>query len=101
MDLYRQGIPILAEWIGDRGYEVVHANTLRTFWAVEAARVAGVPSVWSVHESERWQTIFDDLPTDLAASALACLSYPYRVVFSAQSSAPRLGRPEHDPGTSS
>ena len=86
MDLYRQGIPILAEWIADRGYEVVHANTLRTFWAVEAARVAGVPSVWSVHESEPWQTIFDDLPTDLAAAALACLSYPYRVVFSAQSS---------------
>jgi GT2 family glycosyltransferase/glycosyltransferase involved in cell wall biosynthesis len=86
MELYRQGIPLLAEWIGERGYEVVHANTLRTFWAVEAARVAGVPSVWSVHESEPWQTSFDDLPTDLAASALACLAYPYRVVFSARSS---------------
>ena len=54
-----------------------------SFWAIEAARLAGIPSVWSVHESEPWQTYFDDLPPDVAASALSCLSYPYRVVFSA------------------
>ena len=52
----------LAGWIAERGYEVVHANTLRTFWAIEAARIAGIPSVWSVHESERWQTYFNDQP---------------------------------------
>ena len=73
----------------------MHANTLRTFWAVEAAHRAGVPSVWSVHESEPWQTNFDHLPTDLAAAALSCLAYPYRVVFSAAGLHPRLERPQH------
>jgi GT2 family glycosyltransferase len=86
LELYREGTALLADWIRERGFEVVHANTLRTFWAVESARLAGIPSVWSVHESEPWQTSFDDLPSDLAASALACLAYPYRVVFSARSS---------------
>src|SRR5205085_9913750 len=44
---YRDAIPRLAELIKARPYEVVHANTLQTFWAVDAARVAGTPSVWS------------------------------------------------------
>jgi GT2 family glycosyltransferase/glycosyltransferase involved in cell wall biosynthesis len=82
---FRDGTTRLADWIGRGGYEVVHANTLRTYWAIEAARVAGIPSVWSVHESERWQSYFDHLSPSVAASALACLGYPYRVVFSARS----------------
>jgi GT2 family glycosyltransferase/glycosyltransferase involved in cell wall biosynthesis len=86
LGLHRRSTARLAGWIAERGFEVVHANTLRTFWAIEAARLAGIPSVWSVHESEPWQTSFDDLPRDVAASALACLAYPYRVVFSARSS---------------
>jgi GT2 family glycosyltransferase/glycosyltransferase involved in cell wall biosynthesis len=86
LELYRGSTARLAGWIAGRGYEVVHANTLRTFWAIEAARIAGIPSVWSVHESERWQSYFDDQPPEVAASALACLAYPYRVVFSAVSS---------------
>ena len=85
--LYRDSIARLANLIRDGRYEVVHANTLQTFWAIEAARLAGVPSVWSVHESEPWTTYFDDFPQQNAASALACLAYPYRVIFSAQSSA--------------
>ena len=58
--------------VRDGRYEVVHANTLQVFWAIEAARLAGVPSVWSVHESEPWTTYFDDFPQQNAASALAC-----------------------------
>jgi glycosyltransferase involved in cell wall biosynthesis len=77
----------LAEFIEDGTYEVVHANTLQSFWAIEAARLAKVPSVWSVHESEPWQTYFDGLPTENAVAALSCLRYPYRVLFTAQSSA--------------
>jgi O-antigen biosynthesis protein len=83
---YGDGTSLLADWLCRQGFEVVHANSLRTFWAIEAARLAGVPSVWSVDECEPWQATFDDLPTDVAASALGCLAYPYRVVFSSRSS---------------
>ena len=86
-DLYQDATARLARQIGEGGYEVVHANTLQTFWAVEAARRAGVPSVWSVHESEPWRECYKELPREVARSALACLSYPYRVVFTARSSA--------------
>ena len=84
--LFRELTARLAGRIAEGGFEVVHANTLRTFWAIEAARLAGIASVWSVHESDRWQESFNDLPADVAASALACVSYPYRVIFSAKAS---------------
>ncbi len=86
-DLYQDETARLARLIVERGYEVVHANTLQTFWAVEAARRAGVPSVWSVHESEPWRECYKELPREVTRSALECLAYPYRVVFTARSSA--------------
>ena len=85
--LYREATARLAGQILDGGYELVHANTLQTFWAVEAARRAGLPSVWSVHESEPWQICYQDMAKEIVPLALACLSYPYRVVFTARSSA--------------
>ena len=76
-----------ADWIAREGFEVVHANTLHGFWAVDAARTAGVGSVWSVHESEAWHGYFDQFPTEVAREALAAMSHPYRMVFSARSTA--------------
>ena len=87
---YEEGTRYLSGLIRQGRYEVVHANTLESFWGIDAAHVAGTPSVWSIHESETWQTYFDDLPREIAATALACLSHPYRVVFSAKSSADRF-----------
>ena len=86
-EFYQKSIPGLANRLADGGYEVIFANTLQTFWAVDAARIAAIPSIWSVHESEPWQTYFDDMPSEIGAAALACLAYPYRVVFTARSSA--------------
>ncbi|WP_156512934.1 glycosyltransferase [Planctomyces sp. SH-PL62] len=73
--------------IVEQGCQVLHANTLQGFWAVDAAREAGVPSIWSIHESEPWQTYFDQFPTEIARIALDCMPSPYRVVFTARSSA--------------
>jgi GT2 family glycosyltransferase/glycosyltransferase involved in cell wall biosynthesis len=95
-EVYRGLIERLAETIRRGGFEVVHANTLQAFWAVDAARLAGIPSIWSIHESEPWQSYYDGLPPDNAASALACMTYPYRVVFTAKSTAEVWG----DLGTS-
>jgi O-antigen biosynthesis protein len=97
----RAGIPIEIE-PGDAGYEalvsrlarrmsygafdVLHANTVLTFWAVDAARRAGIPSVWSIHESDPWETYFDHLPEEIGRSALSCMAYPYRVVFCSRAS---------------
>jgi glycosyltransferase involved in cell wall biosynthesis len=71
----------------DQRCEVLHANTLQGFWAVDAARRAGVPSIWSIHESESWQTYFDQFPAEIGRVALGCMADPYRVVFTSRSSA--------------
>lgn len=87
-EAYREIRQRVADWIAQEGFEVVHANTMHAFWAVDSARVAGVPSVWSIHESEPWQTYFDKLaPREVAREGLSALAYPYRVVFSARSTA--------------
>ncbi|WP_165073530.1 glycosyltransferase [Paludisphaera rhizosphaerae] len=82
-DSRRRTIDLLAR----EGCRVVHANTLHGFWAVDAAREAGLPSIWSIHESEAWQTYFDQFPREIATTALGCMESPYRVVFTAKSSA--------------
>ncbi|WHZ24850.1 MAG: Glycosyl transferase, group 2 family [Nitrospira sp.] len=63
------------------GAELVYANTLQSFYAVAAARKAGLPSVWNPRESEPWQTYFDYLPDGVIQKAYDCFAWPYRVVF--------------------
>jgi glycosyltransferase involved in cell wall biosynthesis len=59
----------------------VHANTLQTFWAVDAASAAGLPGIWNVRESEPWQTYFDWLPSAFRHCAYECFERAWRVVF--------------------
>ncbi len=83
---YEALVSRLARRLNRGAFEVLHANTLLTCWAVDAARRAGIPSVWSVHESEHWETYFDHLPEEIGRSALSCMAYPYRVVFCSRAS---------------
>lgn len=61
--------------------EVVVANTLQTFWAILAARHAGVPSIWCQHESEAWEEYYNFLPADVRPEAYRCFTYAYRVLY--------------------
>ena len=61
--------------------DVVYGNTLQTFYAIDAAHRQGIPCLWNPRESEPWQTYFNFLPAPLAARALRCFEYPYRVIF--------------------
>ncbi len=67
----------ILEWKAD----VVYGNTLKSFYAIDAAREAGLPSIWNPRESEPWQTYFNDFSPAVAERALKCFAYPYRVVF--------------------
>ncbi|MGH8042123.1 MAG: glycosyltransferase [Rudaea sp.] len=68
-------------FIESTGAEVVYGNTLQTFYAIDAAHRLGLPTLWNPRESEPWQTYFNFLPPPLAARALHCFEYPYRIVF--------------------
>jgi GT2 family glycosyltransferase len=73
-----------AELLHQEGIEVVHGNTLMSYFAIAAAQRAGLPSLWSVQESERRQTCFEFLPRPLRRRAYECFRFPYRVVFVAE-----------------
>jgi O-antigen biosynthesis protein len=80
-EAYDQAIESFAKRVVDLNVELVYGNTLQTFYAIDSAKRAGLPSVWNPRESEPWQTYFDYLGSTIAARALQCFNYPYKIVF--------------------
>jgi len=78
---YEEAIARFAGWMDALDVDVVYGNTRQTFYAIDAAKRRGCPSIWNPRESEPWQTYFDYLGPKLAPRALACFGYPYKVVF--------------------
>ncbi|MGL5081241.1 MAG: glycosyltransferase [Microcoleaceae cyanobacterium] len=62
-------------------YDSVYANTLENFFIIDCAKRCQIPSVWNVHESEVWQRYFDGFGSEIAARALECFQFPYRIIF--------------------
>jgi len=87
---YDRAIDDFSDWIKERGFELVDANTLPSFYAIEAAQRCGLPSVWNVRESEPWQTYFNYLSAPLIPRALSCFRYPYRIIFAAHATRRRF-----------
>jgi O-antigen biosynthesis protein len=85
-EAYEQAIHRFAERIRAWNVELVYGNTRQTFYAIDAARHIGLPSIWNPRESEPWQTYFDYLGAELSAIALGCYAYPYKVIFVADAS---------------
>jgi glycosyltransferase involved in cell wall biosynthesis len=78
---HERGLVALGKLFHRHQADVVLANTLETFTAIDAAHSVGIPSVWVIHESEGWQDYFRYLPPEVERRALACFGHPYRVVF--------------------
>jgi O-antigen biosynthesis protein len=78
---YDEAMRAFSRYIRENGVELVYGNTLLTFYGIDAAREAQLPSIWNPRESEPWQTYFDHFVPEIAARALACFRYPYKVVF--------------------
>ncbi len=90
IDAYDHAIDKFANWGRERKFEMVYGNTLQTFYAIDAARRCGLPSLWNVRESEPWQTYFNYLPSPIKARALSCFSFPYRIIFVAHATRSRF-----------
>lgn len=78
---YEEAVKVFSSKCLSWGAELIYANTLQSFYAVAAAQIAGIPSVWNPRESEPWQTYFDYLPDGVIQKAYDCFASPYRVVF--------------------
>jgi glycosyltransferase involved in cell wall biosynthesis len=71
---------IAARLLAER-VDVVIANTVLCWWAVEAADMACVPSIWVIHESEPPFTHLAEHGPDCERRGRQALALPYRVVF--------------------
>ncbi|MDY7020369.1 MAG: glycosyltransferase, partial [Cyanobacteriota bacterium] len=80
-DQYDLALKDFAEQLQLDCYDVIYANTLENFFMVDCAQQVNVPSVWNVHESEAWQSYFNGFGAEIAARALECFRYPYRIIF--------------------
>jgi glycosyltransferase involved in cell wall biosynthesis len=78
---YEDAVEKFAAFIKKNNCELVYGNTLNSFFAIDAAKLAHLPSVWNPRESEPWQTYFDQFGPAIPERALKCFNYPYRVVF--------------------
>lgn len=78
---YERAIERFARRITDWGVELVYGNTRQTFYAIEAAKHLNLPSLWNPREGEDWRTYFNYLGPGIAARALRCFNYPYKVIF--------------------
>jgi glycosyltransferase involved in cell wall biosynthesis/GT2 family glycosyltransferase len=74
----------LSHAMAQAGAEVVFANTVLTFWAVLAAKQAGIPCVWLIRESEEPLLHFSEMPAFVIDAARRCFGIPYRIVFVAE-----------------
>lgn len=78
-------------------FDLLYANTLDTFFAVDAANNLNVESIWNIRESFHADQLFKQLPPALAQRAFDCFNYPYRVVFVAEATK-ELYQPLHANG---
>ena len=88
-DAYDEAIRSFSQEIESLKVDAIYANTLENFFVVDAAHHIGIPAVWNVHESEPWQTYFNRFGSEIAARALECFRFPYKVIFVADATRDR------------
>ena len=88
-DAYDEAIDNFSKEIKKLKVDAIYANTLENFFVVDAAQQIGIPTVWNIHESEPWQTYFNRFGSEIAARALECFRFPYKVIFVADATRDR------------
>lgn len=83
---YEGNIDAVRDRMNLRSFDVVFAESAMLFWAIDAAQMCGVPSVWSIPENQSWRTLFSRLATPIAERALECCGLAYRLVFRSEGS---------------
>jgi glycosyltransferase involved in cell wall biosynthesis len=78
---FRQSLQHLETILLSYDAEIVYANTLVTFWAIDAAKRVGLPSIWNIREVDPPSAYFDCLPKGVRKTAYRCFRYARRVIF--------------------
>lgn len=78
---YEKQLSTFAAMVSELGPDLILANSLATFHAVDTGRILGIPSLWAIRESSSPASFFAQFPRSVQARALACVQYPAHFVF--------------------
>jgi GT2 family glycosyltransferase/glycosyltransferase involved in cell wall biosynthesis len=78
---YERNIDAVRDRMNLRSFDLVFVDSAMLFWAIDAAQMCGVPSVWSIPEGQSRQALFSRLARPVATRALECCDFAYRLVF--------------------
>lgn len=82
---YQNALMAVVDLLKANSVNVVVANTVLSWWAVDAAELAGISSIWCIHESEEPFSHFDVHGAYIKSVAQHCLDKTYQTVFVANS----------------
>ena len=74
---------LLAGRLASEGSDLVHAVGLDGFAAVHAARLAGIPAIWTIRRTSDFRDAFAGFDEPSAHAAIGAFSDAYRVTFPA------------------
>lgn len=81
---YEIAINSFSNWIKSNSYDIVYANTLLSFYGIDAAERAGIPSIWNIRESSFYKECFNYLPKEIRHKGIDAFKYSYSIIFVAQ-----------------
>ncbi len=81
---YLEALGEIGLLLAESAIDIVFANTLHGFFAIDVAHQVQLPCLWVIHESEGWQNYFDFVPPAIRSRPIECFKYPYRVIFVAK-----------------
>lgn len=82
---YHRTLEKLNDLLGDFPPDIVFANVIDSFFAVDFARRRTIPCLWSIHESVDPRRAFPTLDARFRQLFLDCLAGPARLAFVAES----------------
>lgn len=71
--------------ISDIAPNVVYANTILSYWAIEIAKELNIPSLWAIHESEPPFEHLRDFSKLIESKGKPCINHSYKNIFVAES----------------
>ncbi|HBC3926945.1 TPA: glycosyltransferase [Vibrio parahaemolyticus] len=78
---YLNNINAIQDWLSEQNIDLVFANTVLNFWAVDAAKRTGIPALWVIHESETPFSHISHWSSVAKSVAHSALAQAYQVVF--------------------
>lgn len=81
---YKDHLRAFSNMLKEQNVRILVANTLDSFYAIDAANETNIPSVWLIHESCEYDMYFEHLQRAIYERYLSCFGKAYKLLFVSQ-----------------